>query len=497
MGTLLQDLRFGLWMLAKNPGFTAVAVATLALGIGANTAIFQLVDAVRLRTLPVSNPQQLARVQLADRTGWRGSQASWYPALTNPLWEQIRDHQQVFSGVFAWANFDFNLAPEGEKRPARGLWVSGDLFRVLGVQPIRGRVFTAADDHRGCGLPGAIISYPFWQREFGRDRSVVGRKVTIDHHPIEIIGVTPASFFGLEIGRSFDVALPICSQAILGGEYNWLDAGTVWWLTVMGRLTPGESLTRANAQLSAISPGIFEATLPKNYPAVNVKDYLKFKLTAVAGGTGVSWLRDQYGDPLWLLLATAGLVLLIACANLANLMLARATTREREIAIRLAVGASRGRLIRQLLVESLVLATLGGGAGLMLAGMLSAFLVSLLNTQGNPLFLDLNADWRVLAFTSGLAVLTCVLFGLAPALRATRLAPGAVMKADSRGLTANRERFGLGRALVATQVALSLVLLVGAVLFSRTLHNLLTANPGFRENASWWRIWILPSSNSP
>jgi putative ABC transport system permease protein len=481
MGTLMQDLRYGFRMLAKSPGFTAVAVLTLALGIGANTAIFQLVDAVRLRTLPVSNPQQLARVQLADRTGWRGSQASWYPALSNPLWEQIRDHQQIFFGVLAWANFDFDLAPEGEKRPARGLWVSGDFFRVLGVQPIVGRVFKAADDHRGCGLPGAIISYPFWQRDFGGDRSVVGRKLTIDHHPVEIIGVTPASFFGLEIGRSFDVALPICSQAILGGEYNWLDAGTVWWLTVMGRLKPGESLRRANAQLATISAGIFEATLPKNYPAVNVKDYLKFKLTAVPGGTGVSWLRDQYGDPLWLLLVTAGLVLLIACANLANLMLARATTREREIAIRLAVGASRGRLIRQLLVESLTLATLGGGAGLLLAGMLSQFLVSLLNTQGNPLFLDLNPDWRVLAFTSGLAVLTCVLFGLAPALRTTRLAPSAVMKADSRGLTASRERFGLGRALVATQVALSLVLLVGAVLFSRTLHNLLTANPGFRE----------------
>jgi predicted permease len=480
---LIQDIRFGLRMLAKNPGFTAVAVATLALGIGANTAIFQLVDAVRLRTLPVENPQQIVRVQLADLTGRRGSQASWYTfALTNPVWEQIRGHRQLFSDVFAWANFDFNLAPAGEKRLARGLWVSGNLFRVVGVRPILGRVFAAADDHRGCGLPGAVISYAFWQRDFGGDRSVVGRKLTIDHHPVEIIGITPARFFGLEIGRSFDVALPICSQATLGGEFNWLDAGTVWWLTVMGRLKSGESLAGATAQLQAISPGVFEATLPKDYPPVNVKDYLKFKLTAVAGGTGVSSLRDEYGNPLWLLLATAGLVLLIACANLANLMLARATAREREIAVRLAVGASRGRLVSQLLVESFLLGMLGGGTGLLLARMLSQLLVSLLNTQGNPLFLNLNLDWRVLAFTSGLIVLTCVFFGLAPALRATRLAPGAVMKAESRGLTENRERFTLRRALVVTQLALSLVLLVGALLFSLTLNNLLTLDPGFRED---------------
>ena len=482
MNTVLQDLRYGLRMLAKSPGFTAVALLTLALGIGANTAIFQLLDAVRLRTLPVKNPEQLVRIQLADPASRRGSQASWYEfALTNPLWEQIRDHQQVFSGVLAWANFDFNLAPAGERRPARGLLVSGDFFRALGVEPILGRVFRAGDDHRGCGLTGAVLSYALWQRDFGGDRSVVGRKLTIDRHPVEIIGVTPASFSGLEIGRSFDVALPICSQATLSGEFNWLDAGTIWWLTVMGRLKPGISVAQASAQLHALSLGVFEATLPKDYPPVSVKDYLNSKLTGVAGGTGVSWLRDQYGNPLWLLLITAGLVLLIACANLANLMLARATTREREIAVRLAVGASRARLIRQLLVESLLLAAFGGGAGLLLAGVLSRLLVLLLTTQDNPLFLDLNPDWRVLAFASGLAVLTCVLFGLAPALRATRLAPGAAMKAESRGLTETRERFSLRRALLATQVALSLVLLVGALLLSRTLHNLLTAYPGFQE----------------
>ena len=327
-----------------------------------------------------------------------------------------------------------------------------------------------------------MISYSFWQRELGGDVSAIGRKLTINYHTVEVIGITPAGFFGLEIGRSFDVALPICSQAVVGGEENWLDAGTVWWLTVMGRLKPGTPLNQAAAQLRAASPGIFAATLPKNYPRENMNDYLNFKLAAHAGGNGVSWLRNQYEDPLWLLLATAGLVLLIACANLANLMLARASAREREVAVRLALGAWRGRLIRQLMAESLLLAVLGAGLALFLGRMLSRFLVSFLSTEGNSLFLNLSPDWRVLGFTAGLAILTCVLFGLAPALRAASIAPAEAMKAGSRGLTAGRERFGLRRSLVASQVALSLVLLVGALLFSRSLLNLLTSNPGFREN---------------
>ena len=333
------DLCYAARSLRLNPAFGLVAILSLALGIGANTAIFQLLDAVRLRTLPVENPQELVAIQLADRTGWRGSQQTYYPALTNPLWEETRNRQQVFSGMVAWADDFFNLVPAGELRPGRGLWVNGDFFSVLGVRPMVGRVFTRADDHRGCGLPGAVVSYAFWQRELGGNASAIGRKLTIDDHIVEIIGVTPANFFGLEVGRSFDVALPICSQAVLGGENNWLDAGTVWELSVMGRLKPGISLPQAAAQLRAASPGIFQATLPKNYPRENVKDYLKFKLAADAGGNGVSWLRDQYENPLWFLLATAALVLLIACANLANLLLARASARRK--GSRRASGARR------------------------------------------------------------------------------------------------------------------------------------------------------------
>jgi putative ABC transport system permease protein len=478
---IASDLRYGARMLRRSPGFTAVAVLTLALGIGANTAIFQLIDTLRLRAIPVNEPQQLVTVQLADPTGVRGDQASAYPILTNPVWEKLRDQQDVFSGVLAWGSNNFGLAPGGEARLAQGLFVSGDFFHVLGVRPLMGRVFTASDDRRGCGLPGAVVSYAFWQRELGGDPSPIGRKLTLNYHPAQIIGITPPGFFGLEVGSSYDVAVPICSQAVLWSEGTWLDEGTVWWLNVMGRLKPGSTPEKANAQLAVISPRIFQATLPSNYPAENVKDYLKFKLEAVPGASGVSWLRNQYSDSLSLLLGTAGLVLLIACANLANLMLARATTREHEFTVRFAIGASRSRLIRHSMTESLLLALLGGGLGLFLAGTLSRFLVASLGTEGDAPFLDLKPDWRLLAFTFGLASLTCILFGMVPALRASRVSPSGAFKSAGRTVTASRKRFGFRQGLVVSQVALSLVLVVGALLFSGSLSNLLAVDAGFSQ----------------
>ena len=477
-----QDIRHGVRLLVKSPAFTLVATLSLALGIGANTAIFQLLDVVRMRTLPVPRPQELSELYLVDTTGIRGSQQNRFDPLTNPIWEQVRDRRpEGFSGMLAWAEDDLNIAPRGEVREVQGLLVSGDFFHVLGVQPMLGRVFNASDDHRGCGLPGAVVSYAFWRRELGGDRSAVGRRITLDFNPVEVIGVTPASFTGLDVGQSFDVAVPICSQAMLNA-YSFLDDGALWWLTVMGRLKPGWTLRRATAELGAMSPGIFQTTLPKQYPRENIKDYLRFKLAAYPAATGFSFLRDNYQDPLWLLLATAGLVLLIACANLANLMLARASAREREIAVRLALGAPRARVIRQLLAESLLLAAIAAGAGLLVAGVLSRFLVSFLSTEDNPLFLDLHPDWRVLGFTMGIGVLACLVFGLLPALRATRIAPGESMKAGGRGLTASRERFGLRRTLAATQVALSLLLVAGALLFTRSLRNVMAVNLGFRPD---------------
>src|SRR5215212_9588542 len=477
---MLHDLRFGVRMLLKNPGFTAVAVLSLALGIGANTAIFQLVNAVRLKTLPVRGAQQLVNVQLTDLDAVRGSRQSSYPAVTNPIWEQIRDRQEGFSGVLAWGRNDFNLAQGGEVRWAKGLWVSGDFFNVLGVRPELGRVFTASDDQRGCGAPGAVISHSLWQREYGGEPNVIGRKVTLSDKPFEIIGVTPENFFGLEVGRTFDVALPICADAIVSGKNNRLDSGFNWWLMVTGRLKPGWTIEQATAQLQSISPSLFQQTLPPNYPPVSVNEYLESQLEAVAGGAGYSLLRQNYERPLWLLLAIAGLVLLIACANLANLLLARASTREREFAVRQAVGASRARVVRQMLMETLLLTVMGTVLAALLAQGLSSFLVSLIGAGVNSVFLDLTPDWRVLGFIAGVAALTCLLFGLTPALRATRVELSTVMKATSRGLAGNRG-LTLRRALVVVQVALSLTLVASALLFTRSLNKLLTVDAGFNQ----------------
>jgi putative ABC transport system permease protein len=478
---MIQDLRFGIRILLKNPGFTAVAVLSLALGIGANTAIFQLLNVVRLKTLPVESPQSLVEVRPTDMSGTRGNKSENYPAVTNPIWERLRDRQQSFSGIFAWSTRDLNLAQGGEVRNARSLWVSGAFFNVLGIHAAKGRVFSRADDVRGCSTPGVVISHGFWQREYGGEANVIGRQLTLADHPFEIVGVTPPSFFGLEVGKNFDIAVPICAEAILSGKNNRLDSGTNWWLMVTGRLKPGVSASQATAQLQSISSDLFQQTLPANYPPVSVQNYLGMKLEAVSAGAGYSVLRRNYESSLWLLLTIAALVLLIACANLANLLLARASARERELAVRQALGASRARLVRQLLVESLLLAFTGAGLGALLAQALSRFLVSFINTANDSVFLALDIDWRVLGFTAGLAAVTCVLFGLAPALRATGIQPGAAMKTAGRGLTAGRERFSLRRALVVVQVALSLVLVAGALLFTRSLNRLLTVDVGFQQ----------------
>jgi putative ABC transport system permease protein len=480
--TLWQDLRHGARLLRLNPGFASVAILSLALGIGANTSIFQLLDAIRLRTLPVKNPQELVEVQVANRDWTSGSFSGYRPALTNPLWEQLRDRQQAFTGTFAWGGgFKFNLSQGGESRLAEGMWVSGDFFNVLGIAPVAGRVFTASDDRRGCGAPGAVISYAFWQREFGGDPAAIGRTLLLSGNPFEVIGVTPAGFSGVDVGKSFDVALPLCSEPVFQHGRSSLDQRHQFFLAAMGRLKPGWSVSQASAHLAAISPGIFEATVPTGF-GHDMKDYLTLKLGAFDAGNGVSGLRENTARPLWLLMSITGLVLLIACANLANLMLARASAREKEIAVRLAIGASRARLIHQLLAESLLLAAIGTVVGACVAPTLSRLLISLLGTEGNQIFVDLTMDWRVLAFTGGLAILTCLLFGLTPALRATRTEPGAVMKSSGRGMTAAREGFGLRRLLVISQVALSLVLLVGGLLFARSLRNLLTLDLGMRQD---------------
>ncbi|MFL6463730.1 MAG: ADOP family duplicated permease [Bryobacteraceae bacterium] len=479
---LWQDLRYGARGLRLSLGFTTVAVLSLALGIGANTAIFQLLDAVRLRLLPVKDPQQLMEVIIINFHQATGNFTGRRSNLTNPQWEQIRARQQVFSGIAAWGNKTFNLAPSGEAQNVEGLFINGDFFNTLGVPAVLGRVFTAADDRRGCGSSGAVISYAFWQRKFGGEAEALGRKLMLNGHPFEIVGVTPANFFGVDVGHRFDVAVPICSEPLLEPGRDALDKRHYWWLAAIGRLKPGVSIAAAQAHLKTISPAIFQATISPTYSPEDVGNYLKFQLGASPAGSGVSSIRKTYEAPLILLLSTAGLVLMIACANLANLMLARASVREREIAVRLAIGASRLRLILQLLSESLLLALIGAALGAALAQALGRFLVSFISSAGQPLFLELSPDWRVLGFIAALAILTCLLFGLTPALRVTNTTPSAAMKTGGRGITASRERFGLRRLLVISQVALSLLLLVGALLFVRSLTNLLTLDAGFQQN---------------
>jgi predicted permease len=477
---IVQDLRYAARILWRSPGFTLVAILSLGLGIGANTAIFQVINAVKLRSLPVTDPDTLAYIRIADLEGARGNFSSGFPSVTNPIWEELRRNQQAFSSVMAWGGATFNLAPGGLARPARGLWVSGQFFETLGVTPAAGRLFSDADDRRGCA-PQAVISHAFWQSELGA-RPAVGSTVSLDGHPVEIVGISDAAFTGVVVGEGFDVAVPICAQPALTDGKGRLDAGTDWWLVPIGRLKQGWALDQASAHLAAISPALFRTTLPPAYPSINVNHYLGFKLEALPGRAGLSGLREQYAEPLWLLLGTAGLVLIIACLNLANLLLARASTRHREFAIRLGLGASRGRIIRQLLVESVLLAAAGAAFGGLLAGLLSRSLVSFLDPDGRTITLDLANDWRVLAFTASVAMLTCVLFGLAPALRAGRVSATAVIRSLGRGLTAGRERFVLRRALVTLQIALSLLLLAVALLFTRTLNNLLAVDTGFVQD---------------
>ena len=475
--SLRADLAYGARQLKLNPGFASVAILSLALGIGANTAMFQLINAVRMKELPVKDPQELVSVDFASnsaRGGWWSSRSANY---TFAHWEELQKQQQAFSGLMAWSAARFNLTSGGEPRFAEGIYVSGGFFQNLGVNAARGRTLTEADDTEACEM-GAVISDAFWQREFSGDRGVLGRKLSLDGYPVPVIGVTPPSFFGVEVGSRYDVAIPICADRIL--KKGRIPGPTNFWLSILGRLKPGWSVEKATAHLNAISPGFMQATLPPEYKPDMAKRYLANKLEATDGATGVSGLRRAYEGPLLMLLIITGLVLLIACANLANLLLARATVREGEIAVRMAIGSSRRRLVRQLLTESMLLAAAGAVLGAAFALVLSQGLVAFISTSNNPIFIDVALDWRVLGFTAALAVVTCGLFGLLPALKATHPSPVSAMRSDGRSASAGKERFGIRKVLVVTQVAISLVLLVGALLFIRSLNNLLTTDPGFQ-----------------
>jgi predicted permease len=455
----VHDLRLAIRQLRASPLVSAVAILSLALGIGANTAIFSIVNSLLLRPLPVQQPQQLVTL----------TKGSW----TNPIWEQIRDRPELFDGAFAWSGTRFNLASGGETEFVDGIWASGALFETLGVRAILGRTFTADDDRRGGGPHGpvTVISYGFWQRQFGGAADVVGRALTIERVPFTVIGVAPPGFFGPEVGRTFDVAIPLGTEPILKGRESWLDERSSWWLSIMARLRPNQSVDAANAALRVAQPAIRDATAP------GWDGYITEPFTLEPAATGESQLRRRYERPLVVVLTIVALVLVIACANIANLLLARATARHHEFSVRRALGASRWRLARQLVAESAVLSAAGAVTGVAVARWGSQFLVQQISTRTDRVFLDLSLDARVLVFTIGVTIATTFLFGVGPALRVAAAEPMDAIKEHGRSLASRRG--GLSGSLVVAQVALSLVLLVAAMLFVRTFTSLANLDLGF------------------
>lgn len=480
LDSLRRDLTFAFRLMRQTPLVSCVAMLSLALGIGANVAIFSLVNALMLKTLPVHDPERLVIVNQPPSEQGRQMGTSF----TNPQWEYIRDHQDFLGGVAAQGGARFNLNAAGEARPVSGMFVSGRFFDLLGVTPVVGRTFTADDDRRGGGPtgPAAIISYGFWQREYGGNYDAVGRAIYLDGHAFTIVGVTPPAFYGLEVGRTFDVAVPLGTEPIIRGAESGLDRRSMWWLRIIARLAPGQTIEQAESRLAAFHPALREATMPQDYRAEDKERYIAEPFKLAAGGNGLSFLRTRYSQPLYVLLGIVALVLLIACANMANLLLAQSAARQRELAIRLSLGASRWQVARQLLLESLLLSSIGSAVGVVLAVWGSRALVQLLSTRTLLVTLDLALDWRVLAFTTVVGIVTGLLFGVAPALRATGLTPASALRDHSRGVVAGGGRINFGHGLVALQVAVSFVLILGASLFVRTLVDLTQQEMGFRTD---------------
>ncbi|HUE85742.1 MAG TPA: ABC transporter permease [Vicinamibacterales bacterium] len=471
----MNDLRIAIRTLRATPIVTLVVILSLALGIGANTAIFSIADSLLLRALPVERPDRL--VLLLSNAVNRSS------AWSNPLWEQIRDHQaDLFQATFAFSRRTtrFDLAQGGHTDFVDGSYASGQYFEGLGVTPRLGRSFTAKDDRRGGGPDGpvAVISDALWQRRFGGSPAVIGTTQTIDRVPFTIVGVMPPDFFGTDVGSRSDMILPIGTESLIRGPDSVLDRATTSSLLVMARLKDGQSVASAEAALRGIQPQIREATMPANQSAAARARHLATPFGVEPAASGPSAMRGRYRQPILAIMAVVALVLLVACANVANLVLARAAARRREFSVRLAIGATRWRLARQQLAESLLLAAAGSAAGLGIARWASDLLIQQLSTHANTVFLDTSLDWRVLAFTVAVGIVVALLFGVVPALRASRIAPIEAIREYGRG-TAGERGVGAGGALVAGQVALSFVLVVAAGLFIRTFATLATLNLGF------------------
>ena len=461
---MIQDLRFGARMLLKHKGFTAVAMLSLALGIGANTAIFSLVDAVLLKMLPLEHPEQLYFIHTVGARGRSG-------APPYPCFARFRDQNQSFTGLAAFTKRDLRIRIDGQREEITGQFVSGDYFSLLGVNPILGRALSPDDDmipEKG-GPDGyvAVISYNYWTRRFGRSPEVIGKVAQIGADPVTIIGVTPPEFYGLIPGAEIDISLPLIFE-----NAQRLASNHTWWFDAVGRLKPNASAEQAQVELNAILQPFLDETLVS--AEMRRDSYARIELAPAS--RGLDSLRQQFSRPLQALMGIVALVLLIACANVANLLLAQGTARRKEFGIRLALGASRLRLLRQMLTESLLLVSLSALLGLLLARWGGAFLTSFFATGSDRLSVNVTLDLRVLLFTAGVALLTGLIFALGPALQATRFDPTPALK-DSASM---RSRSSFRKLLVIAQVALSLFLLVGAGLFLKTLRNLKSIDAGFR-----------------
>ena len=478
---LLQDIRYSLRTLRKSPTFTLVVVASLALGIGANTAIFSLIDTALLKMLPVRNPEQL--VQLKSISPAIGlDDAFGYPAF-----KELRGATQVFSGVLAFRKlYDMDFEVDGHGGLANGQLVSGEYFSLLGVQAILGRTILPGDEKAPGQSPVAVIGYDYWRERFALDPEVVGKKIVLNNSPFTIVGVTPPEFFGLEPGARIDVSVPLNMVAQVrpdfaapGTPYDVFTAPFRNWLYVLARLKPGVAKEQALANLEPIfartrresAEGL--SGLPFDSPAVR-RAFVATKLQLDSGGQGLATVRARFSKPLWIVMAVVALLLIVTCANIANLLLARGNARQREIAVRLAIGASRSRLIRQLVVESVLLGLGGGAFGLLLAFWAGRSLLLLMSHSRAPILLNVHPDGTVLIFTLSVSLFTALLFGIVPACRAAQQTIRTSGKATSRST--------FGNALVVVQVAVSLVLVMGAGLLTRTLVNLKDFYPGFNQD---------------
>jgi putative ABC transport system permease protein len=469
----MHDLRDAFRSLRASPIVSAAAVLSLALGIGANTAIFSVVNSLLLRPLPVADPGRLVTISsdFALSHGFKGGLGWNYP-----MWLQLQSRAEMFGGVLAWSGTEFDLATSGEKQSAPGMFVSGNYFSMLGVRPRLGRLLTAADDVRGgTDGPVAVISDRFWARRFDRSAGVIGSALVIDAVPFTIVGVTAPGFSGTEVGRAFDVALPLGTEPML--RPFALDSRRRFSLAVMLRLGPDQSIERATAILRASHADLLGVT-PEQLPNVSPA-FLKEPLVLVPAATGTGdGIRKEYEQPILTIFAVAGLVLLVACVNIANLLIARATARRYELGVRVAIGASRWRLGRQLLVESLLLAACGACLGVLFAVWGNVMLEAYLASSRAGGFLDLSLDWRVLAFASASAMLAALLFGTIPAIRAGRVSPLEALRAEGRG-TSGMARPNLLSGLVVGQIAVSLIIIVTTGLLVGTFDRLAAAPVGF------------------